>query len=166
VKDRTGGEVDHTRGVPATAAISGHPLHPALIPFPIAFLVGALAADLASLATGDPFWARAGLWLTGAGAWLGLLAAIPGLIDFATVDRARVHRIGWVHALGNGAVLALAILSWLLRLGDAEAAVLPWGLALSAVIAALLTVTGWIGGELAYRHMIGVTGHTDHSHQQ
>jgi len=40
-------ELDHTRGVPATAAISGHPLHPALIPFPIAFLVGALGTDLA-----------------------------------------------------------------------------------------------------------------------
>jgi FtsP/CotA-like multicopper oxidase with cupredoxin domain/uncharacterized membrane protein len=155
-------ELDHSRGVPATAAVSGHPLHPVLIPFPVAFLVGALGADLALWATGEPFWARAGLWLTGAGAWLGLLAAIPGLIDFATIDRARVHRIGWVHALGNGAVLALAMANWLLRLGDPVAAVLPWGLVLSALAAGLLAVTGWVGGELAYRHMVGVTGHGHH----
>jgi FtsP/CotA-like multicopper oxidase with cupredoxin domain/uncharacterized membrane protein len=161
-----GRELEHTRGVPATAAISGHPLHPALIPFPIAFLVGALGTDLGVWATGEPFWARAGLWLTGAGAWLGLLAAIPGLVDFATIDRARVHRIGWVHALGNGAVLALAMVSWLLRLGDPEDAVLPWGLVLSALTAGLLTVTGWLGGELAYRHMIGVTGHGHPSHHE
>ena len=47
-------------------------------------------------------------------------------------------------------------------MGDAAAAVLPWGLALSALTTALLAVTGWYGGELAYRHMIGVTGHNSH----
>lgn len=45
------------------------------------------------------------------------------------------------------------------RLDDAAAAVLPWGLTLSAINAALLGVTGWYGGELSYRHRIGVTGH-------
>lgn len=37
---------DHTTGVPSRAAIAGHPIHPALIPFPIAFLIAALATDL------------------------------------------------------------------------------------------------------------------------
>jgi len=35
-----------SRGVRSTASIAGHPLHPMLVPFPIAFLVGALASDL------------------------------------------------------------------------------------------------------------------------
>jgi Predicted membrane protein (DUF2231) len=59
-------------------------------------------------------------------------------------------------------VLLLAAVSWLLRLSDPAAAVLPWGLALSAVTVGLLLVTGWTGGELAYRHMVGVTGHGGH----
>jgi uncharacterized membrane protein len=30
----------------STAKIAGHPIHPMLIPFPVAFLVAALATDL------------------------------------------------------------------------------------------------------------------------
>jgi FtsP/CotA-like multicopper oxidase with cupredoxin domain/uncharacterized membrane protein len=153
---------DHTRGVPPTAAIGGHPLHPTLVPLPIGLLVGALGADLGAWWTGDPFFARAALWLTASGVGLGALAALPGLVDFLTIQRARVHRIGWVHALGNAAVLLLAMVSWLLRLGDPAAAVLPWGLALSTLTVGLLLVTGWTGGELAYRHLVGVTGHGGH----
>jgi FtsP/CotA-like multicopper oxidase with cupredoxin domain/uncharacterized membrane protein len=150
---------DHTQGVPSTAAVGGHPIHPTLVPLPIGLLVGALGADLSAWWTSDPFFARAALWLTAAGVAFAALAALPGLVDFLTIERARVHRIGWVHALGNGAVLLLAAASWLLRLGDPVAAVLPWGLALSALTVGLLLVTGWTGGELAYRHMVGVTGH-------
>jgi uncharacterized membrane protein len=29
-------------------------------------------------------------------------------------------------------------------------------MALSAIVVAMLLVTGWLGGELAYRHRIGV----------
>ena len=96
--------------------------------------------------------------MVGAGLVTGALAAVLGLIDFLTIGRAREHTAGWVHAIGNGAALALALASLLLRLGD-EAAVLPWGLALSAIITVIVAVTGYTGGELAYRHMIGVTGH-------
>jgi len=148
--------------VPSTAAVGGHPIHPALVPLPIGFLVGALGGDLGYWWTSEPFFARAALWLTAAGVGFGALAAIPGLVDFLTIQRARVHRIGWVHALGNGAVLLLAAASWLLRLGDPAAPVLPWGLVLSALTVGLLLVTGWTGGELAYRHMVGVTGHGGH----
>ncbi len=65
--DHGAAELDHSQGVPSTAAIAGHPLHAMLIPFPIAFLLGALAADLAAWGTGDAFWTRAALWLAGAG---------------------------------------------------------------------------------------------------
>ena len=54
---RAGG--GRTRGLPSTAAIMGHPIHPMLIPFPVAFLNAAVATDLAARSTGDPFWSRA-----------------------------------------------------------------------------------------------------------
>jgi FtsP/CotA-like multicopper oxidase with cupredoxin domain len=158
---RGGSGLDHTRGAPSRAAIAGHPLHAMLIPFPIAFLLGAFGADLAAWWTADPFWARAALWLTGAGVVTGGLAALFGLVDFLTIERARVHTVGWVHALAAGTTLALAAASWLLRLGD-PVAVPPLGLALSALTAAALAVTGWAGGDLPYRHLIGVTGHGGH----
>ena len=162
---------DHTTGVPSRAAIAGHPIHPALIPFPIAFLIGVLASDLGYWWSADPFWARASLWLVGAGLVMGALAAVFGIVDFLTIGWAREHSAGWVHAIGNGAALALTLVSLLLRQSDAAAAVLPWGLALSALITLIIAVTGYTGGELAYRHMIGVTGHggeessKKHAHQ-
>ena len=145
-----------SRGVPSTASLFHHPIHPMLVPFPIAFLIGALASDLAFWAAGDPFWARASLWLIGAGFVMGALAAVAGLTDFLTIRRARQGLAGWVHFLGNAAVLILALINFVLRIGDPAGAALPKGLVLSLIIAGLLGVTGWMGGELAYRRKIGV----------
>lgn len=39
----------------STASIAGHPIHPMLIPFPIAFFVSTFLADLAFWQTGDEF---------------------------------------------------------------------------------------------------------------
>jgi uncharacterized membrane protein len=143
--------------VKSTVSINGHPIHPLLIPFPIAFLIGALLTDIAYLGgVGDPFWARASLWLIAAGFISGVLAAMVGLIDFITIERVREHKIAWVHFIGNATVLVLALINWLLRLGNLLESVPIWGLILSVMTAALLLITGWAGGELAYRHKIGV----------
>jgi uncharacterized membrane protein len=150
---------NHLQGVPSNVAIAGHPIHPMLIVFPVAFLVAAFVTDLASRRTADPFWARASLWLTGAGLTFGALAAVVGAVDFVTIPRARVHIDGWVHMIGNVLVLTMALGSLLLRRRAKPGVVPAPALALSAVIAALLVVTGWYGGELSYRHMIGVIGH-------
>jgi uncharacterized membrane protein len=148
----------YSSAVRSTASIAGHPIHPALIPFPIAFFIGALASDLAYYVTTDLFWARASLWLVGAGVVSAAAAAVFGLIDFSTISRARAHRDGWIHVLGNSTIVLLQIVSWYLRASMGPEAIIPWGLAISAIGAAMLGVTGWYGGELAYRHMIGVSG--------
>jgi uncharacterized membrane protein len=144
------------RGIRSTAAIGGHPIHPMLVPFPIAFLVGTLVTDLAFWGTGDPFWARASAWLVGAGVVMGLLAAVFGFIDFVTIERARQGSTGWIHFLGNLLAVVLSFASLLVRIGDAKSGILPWGLTLSVIVVGLLLVTGWMGGELAYRYKIGV----------
>lgn len=158
---------DHTRGVKSTAAISGHPIHPALVPFPIAFLIGAFLSDLAYWSTADTFWAQGSLWLVGTGVVTGGLAATFGLTDFLTIHRAREHVDGWVHFIGNVFVLVLGLINWALRLELSDQAVLPWGLVISALTTGILTITAWYGGELTFRHMIGVTGHNgtaEHKH--
>ena len=144
------------RGVRSVASIHGHPMHPALVSFPIAFLVGALATDVAFASTRDAFWARVSLWLLGSGVFTGLAAAVLGLIDFVAIRRVRSTATGWVHFLGNVAAVGLALANWLMRTGNVEARLLPWGLVLSAVTTTILVVTGWLGGELSYRHGIGV----------
>jgi uncharacterized membrane protein len=59
----------------STAQVAGHPLHPMLVPFPIAFLVGTLVADIAFASTADVFWATAGFWLL-VGAFTSLAVAL------------------------------------------------------------------------------------------
>jgi uncharacterized membrane protein len=146
----------HEAGVESTAAIARHPVHPMLVPFPIGFLVAALGSDVGYWMTGDAFWARASLWLVGAGLLTGLAAAAAGLVDFFASSRIRELRAAWIHFAGNVTAMALAAVSWILRLPDPAEAVLPGGLLLSALIAAILGVTGWYGGELSYRYRVGV----------
>ena len=73
----------------SNAAIAGHPLHPMMIHFPVAALIGLVPADLAYLWTLDEFWWRAALWLSGVGAIGGWIASIAGVIDLVSVQQIR-----------------------------------------------------------------------------
>ncbi|MBW4469925.1 MAG: DUF2231 domain-containing protein [Stenomitos rutilans HA7619-LM2] len=146
-------------GVPSTVAIAGHPFHPLIVTFPIAFLTGALGTDVGYWLTGDAFWARASFWLIGAGIVTGLLAAATGMLDFLKIDRVREHQAGWVHMVGNVAVLALSLASFALRWGNQTGAILPTGLVISLFVATLIGITGWYGAELVYRHKVAVIGY-------
>jgi len=146
---------EHERGLRSQVRLGGHPVHPMLIPFPIAFLVGAFAIDLVYWATRDQFWAMMSAWLIAAGFVMGVVAAVAGLTDFLFIRRVRALSAAWIHFIGNAAVLGLSLWNGALRMDNAAQAVLPTGLILSAAVTALLLVTGWYGGELAYRHKIG-----------
>lgn len=162
------GDRDHPiRGLPSTAAIGGHPLHPLMIPYPVAFLTGALATDLAARGTNDPFWARASKWLLGAGVVSGLAAGAVGAIDYFTIRRAREKNVGKIHAYGNPVAIALATANLLARRGKGDAAPSGTALGLTVATAALVGLTGWAGSELSYRHMVGVIGENDqHDHEE
>ncbi len=143
---------------PSKAAIMGHPIHPMLVPLPIGFLSGALATDVMYAVTRDRFWARASRMLLTAGATTGALAAPVGAVDFLGIRKARQSREGRIHAVGNVAALAITTANLLLRAEDEQGAIVPRGMAMTAVVAGLLVVTGWFGGELSYRKMVGVAG--------
>ncbi len=148
-------------GIPSTVAIAGHPLHPLIVTFPIAFLTGAFGADLGYWLTHDLFWAKAALWLIGAGFILGLLAALTGMLDFVKIDRVKKHRAGWLHMVGNITAMTLTFINWAIRWNNVEGAVIPGGFILSITVASLLGITGWYGAELVYRHKIAVIGYSD-----
>ncbi len=141
----------------STAAIGGHPIHPMLIPFPVAFLVGTLASDLAFWGTRNPFWAKASMWLLGAGIVMALLAALAGFTDFFGESRIRGLNDAWYHMLGNLTAVVIAIGSFVYRYtGGMESAILPWGLVLSLIVVGILLFTGWKGWEMVYRHRVGI----------
>jgi uncharacterized membrane protein len=145
-------------GIPSTVAIAAHPLHPLIVTFPIAFLTGALGTDLGYWLSSDPFWARASVWLLGAGLVSGIVAALSGMMDFLKIDRVRKRRAGWLHMIGNVAALSLSLVNWFIRRDDPINAILPFGFILSFIVASLLAITGWYGAELIYRHKVAVIG--------
>jgi uncharacterized membrane protein len=85
----------------STASIAGHPIHPMLIPFPIAFFVSTFVCDLIFWRTGNPGWVTASIWLLGAGLVMAALAAVVGLIDVLGEPRIRALNDAWYHAGGN-----------------------------------------------------------------
>ena len=140
----------------STARLLGHPIHPMLVPFPIAFFIGAFLADLAFLKTGDGFWATAAFWLLGAGLVGAAAAAVAGLTDFVGDRRIRSLGSAWVHALGNVTVVVIELLNLGLRLDEPAAALPSPGAYLSGAAFLLLGLTGWMGGELVFRHRVGM----------
>lgn len=143
----------------STARVGGHPLHPMIVPFPIAFFVAALVTDLIYLADGRAGFAQASMWLLGAGLAGALLAAVLGLTDFLGERRVRAMRTAWLHMLANVLVVALEAVSFYLRAtGDVRDAIAPAGVTLSVVSVVLLVFSGWLGGELVYRGHVGVRG--------
>jgi uncharacterized membrane protein len=140
----------------STAKIAGHPLHPMLVPFPIAFFAGTLAADLAFLKTGDAFWFLATEWLLGAGIVMALLAAVAGFTDFLGDGRIRELSVAWWHFLGNLLVVLVEAFNWYRRYEIGPDAVIPTGLLLSLGAVLVLLVNGWLGWEMVYRKHVGV----------
>src|SRR3954465_384940 len=101
-----------TRNPVSTASISGHPIPPMLVAFPIAFFVATLACDLAFWGTRYEAWAQASFWLLGAGIGMGALAAVAGLTDFIGDRRIRDISDSWQHAIGNVIVVLIQLFSF------------------------------------------------------
>ena len=139
------------------ASIKGHPIHPALIPFPIAFLVGAFAFDTAGMFLDRPtLWTTAS-YLALAGIGTALLAAIPGFIDyfFTVPPQSSAKSRATKHMVVNLSAVALFAVAWVVK-GDAAARPELLHVLLEATGAGLLAIGGWMGGTLAYRNQIGV----------
>ena len=138
------------------ASIAGHPIHPMLVSFPIAFLFGALLTDIAYVGWKWAMWAYASSWLIGAGIATALLAAIFGFADFLGERRIRRLRVAWYHMIGNLLAVVLSVVNLLVHNRDGAMAVIPTGITLSAIVVLLLLFNGWMGGHMVYQYGVGV----------
>lgn len=102
-------------GLAASAKVGGHPIHPMLVPFPIALLVATFVSDLVYLTNGNVFWADVSMWSLGAAIVTAALAALAGLTDFMGNARIRAINDSWKHMIGNIVVVLLSIASFWLR---------------------------------------------------
>jgi uncharacterized membrane protein len=138
------------------ARIAGHPILRILVSFPIAFFSGALATDIAYAQTADMMWADFSTWLLAAGIFMGVLAAIAGLVNVMANRRVRAQRQVWPLVIGSLLVLILAFFDNLVHSRDAWTSIVPTGLALSAVTVIVMLVTAWLGSATVNRRSVGM----------
>jgi nitrite reductase/ring-hydroxylating ferredoxin subunit/uncharacterized membrane protein len=139
------------------AVLLGHSLHPMLIPFPFAFLTGAVAFDAIGWLRDWPSWWTTGSYLSTAGILTALLAAVPGLVDYVyTVPpESSAKTRATKHMLANLTAVALFAIAWWTR-GGAATRPDAMVLGLEIVGLGLLAAGGYMGGTLITRNMIGV----------
>jgi uncharacterized membrane protein len=154
VANRTTPKIMNPRTI---ASIGAHPIHVMLVPFPIVCFVGAFVTDIVYWRSMSFIWETFSVWLLTAGLVMAGFAMIAGLIDFAANRRIRELRSAWIHALGNGLVVALALINVFVHSRDGYTAVVPTGIILSGIVVFIMMITGWLGGEMVYRHRVGVT---------
>ena len=142
---------------PSKAAIVGHPINAALVPFPIVCFTLTLGTDILYWRTGTLMWQNFSDWLLLAGLVMGGLAALAGIWDLLARPVLRRRQMGWIHGVGNIVVLILAFFNNLIHSRDGWIAVVPTGLILSALTVLVLLCTVWIGRAMVYRHGIGVS---------
>ena len=147
------------------ASLGRHPIHPMLIPFPLALWFFSLIADVIYLWRGNPVWRD---WIAFyallGGIIGGVLAAVPGFVDWLSLKDREVVRIANWHARLNVIALLIFVASFYLRTTSGAGLVggsytIPFVLSVVGVI--LITISGWLGGELVFKHGVAVEPQSD-----
>jgi uncharacterized membrane protein len=148
------------------ARIAGHPIHPMLVAFPIAFYTATVAMLLAYVGTHEVFWFRVAMVANIAGIVTALIAVIPGAIDLFALPRgSRARATGLKHAgfnlLSTGLFAITALLlyrAWTNRvMVDGEYlfdATIP--LAMGVVAWVSMVIAGSLGWTLVQTHHVGI----------
>jgi uncharacterized membrane protein len=142
------------------ARIFGHPIHPMIIPFPFALWTFSLIADLIYyFGNHDYLWVNVAFYTLFGGVIGAVLAAIPGIVDYFSIRDRKVSSIAAWHARFNIIALLVFGASLYLRTDNGLRIVngsMTIPVLLSVLGVLLISVSGWLGGELVYKHHVGV----------
>ena len=138
------------------AHFKGHPLHPILVSFPIAFFIGTLLFDVSGVLFNRSDFHNTAMYLNIAGIGFALLAAVPGIIDyyFIVPPNSSAKKRGAKHGLLNITMVVIFAIVLILRQRLDVSLTLIIILEIAGVI--LLSIAGWLGGTLVFRNQIGV----------
>ena len=130
------------------ASIRNHPIHPMLVAIPLGLWIFALVCDIVRVCGGGGTWDTVALYSTAGGIAGAILAAVPGFMDYLSIDEAKMKRIATTHLLlGLGAIIIFAMDLWS-RFRLSPESKVP--LLLSGVGVLMIGFGGWLGGEMVY----------------
>ena len=148
---------------PVSAVLAGpygHPFHPILVTVPIGSWVAALVFDIASQVVDRPgFLTQGAEWLIAIGVLGALAAAVVGFLDLLAIPAGTAAlRTALLHMSLNLVVTALYVGNFFWRHSDYTdgRSVGTGQLVLAAISLAVLGVSGYLGGKLAYRYGVRV----------
>jgi uncharacterized membrane protein len=136
-----------------------------LIPFPLALWVFSFIADLIYLWRGNPVWRD---WIAFYALLAGIIgavvAAVFGIIDWLSIKDRAVKKVADWHARLNVIALLIFAASFYLRTTGGSRMVggsytIPLVLSVLGVI--LITISGYLGGELVFRYGVAVNPQSD-----
>ena len=136
-----------------------HPLHPALVHFPIACWVLAVPCDIAGWLHIPQAWYAAYLLILG-GVILALPAMLAGMPDLAKLKNNKtVMAVAYRHIGLIGSAWIFYLVSLMLRVGEGRDPASAPGVAATAcaLIGLVVLLAGaWHGAELVYSYGIGI----------
>jgi uncharacterized membrane protein len=139
------------------------PIYPLVAAFAASCLLGTLATDIVYWWTADIMWADFSAWLVSAGVIVGWATVIIALIKIVALRSARFRHGSGAYA--SALVVALivillimATLDMLVHTRDAWTSVVPWGVILSAGVAALVLIIAYMSRITDESGDVGVTG--------
>ena len=143
----------------------GHPLHPAMVHFPVAGWTAAVVTDILFVALGAPLWWTISLWLLVVGTAAALGAMMAGFIDFVALPAGGAAQRRALRHLyfmsGAWSIYAIDLLVRLLGASGGPTPLLGWvGFALSALGFAALFAGTHVGAQLVYDLGVGQSGRT------
>ncbi len=136
------------------ASVKGHPIHPMMVALPIGLWVFSFACQIIALFAHDSIWLTVALYSAGGGVLGALGAALPGFIDLLAIDDDHVRSYGIKHMTAN----LIAVCVWAVSFWFLLPSKLNQTVALGASVVGMLLIgySGWLGGEMVYRHGVGV----------
>jgi uncharacterized membrane protein len=139
--------------------IAGHPVHPMLVAYPVAFYTATVVCYIVYSNNHDVFWFKVGYVANAAGLIMAVLAALTGFIDWLNIpSNVRAKKVGLYHMICN--VIALLLFGicflqqknkWMDPQPELGAAII-----LSVLGFAVTLIAGFLGWALVQKHHVGV----------
>lgn len=142
----------------------GHPIHVMLVHFPLALFPASLISDALSYFQSDPAFALLSFYCMAGGTIGGYIAAAFGMVDLLHLpDDKNIWKKALIHAGINGIALVSYTIMAALRMKEYPGIeiVSSGEIAVNAFLNISLFVSAYFGGDLVFRHKVGLIEKVD-----